>query len=93
MASVQRLTAVSISTMATPPKQPNVLISLGVAFLVLGLIALPILLGDPTGATGRGIPMLFAVPALGVGGVGFIIYGAYWRTRNRGDSSVRDSER
>lgn len=37
--------------------------------------------------------MLFAVPALGIGGVGFIIYGAYWRSRSRRDSSVRDSER
>ncbi|WP_295853234.1 hypothetical protein [uncultured Microbacterium sp.] len=79
--------------MATPPKQPNVLIGLGVAFVILGLIALPMLLGDPVGVTGRGIPMLFAVPALGIGGVGFIIYGAYWRSRSRRDSSVRDSER
>lgn len=93
MGSVGRLKAVSICSMATPPKQPNVLIGLGVAFLLLGLIALPILLGDPTGATGRGIPMMFAVPALGIGGVGFIIYGAYWRSRNRRDSSVHDRER
>lgn len=93
MGSVRRSDAVSIRTMATPPKQPNVLIGLGVAFVILGLIALPMLLGDPVGVTGRGIPMLFAVPALGIGGVGFIIYGAYWRSRSRRDSSVRDSER
>ncbi len=80
--------------MATPPKRPNVLIGLGVAFLVLSLIALPVLLGDPTGTTGRGLPMWFAIPALAVGGIGFIIYGAYWRSRNSGGASARnDRER
>lgn len=86
------LGAVSIGCMATPPKQPNVLIGLGVAFLVLGLIALRMFLGDPAGATGRGIPVWFAVPTLGIGGVGFIIYGAYWRSRGRGGSSTPDGE-
>lgn len=78
-------------TMTTPPKRPNVLIGLGVAFLALCAIAVPMLVGDPTGSTGRGLPMWFAVPVLGIAGVGFIVYGAYWRTRNRGDSPARDT--
>ncbi|KEP72754.1 hypothetical protein HR12_40575 [Microbacterium sp. SUBG005] len=80
---VRSPTADSILRMASGPQRPAVLIGLGVAFLLVGLLGLALFLGDPMGATGRGIPMWLALPVVWVGGIAFIEYGRYWRVRGR----------
>ena len=54
--------AVSICSLATPPKWRNVLIGLGATFLALGILVLPMLVSDPTGAPGRGVPTWLGAP-------------------------------
>lgn len=51
--------------------------------MLIGLLGLPLFLGDPLGTTGRGIPMWLALPVVWVGGVAFIAYGWYWRVRGQ----------
>lgn len=71
--------------MATPPKRPTVAIWLGVAFVVAAVMALPWALDDPSGTSPRGIPNWFLSPFVLFGGVFFIVYGVYWRSRSRRD--------
>lgn len=73
----------SIRRMSSGPQRPTVLIGLGIALVLGGLLGLPLFLADPLGTTGRGIPMWLALPVLWVGGIGFIAYGWYWRVRGR----------
>lgn len=79
----QLAVADSIRRMASGPQRPTVLIGLGIAFVLGGLLGFPLFLADPLGTTGRGIPMWLALPVLWVGGIGFIAYGWYWRVRGR----------
>lgn len=68
--------------MTDGPKRPTGVIWLGVIFLLCGILAVPLLISDPT-STGRVLPMWIAVPALWVCGIWAIAYGWYWRARRR----------
>ncbi|WP_136586214.1 hypothetical protein [Microbacterium hydrothermale] len=68
--------------MTDGPTRPTGVIWLGVIFLLCGILAVPLLISDPT-STGRVLPIWSAVLALWVGGTCVVAWGWYWRARRR----------
>lgn len=65
------------------PKKPTTVMWLGIAFIALGFVALPIPFRDPTETTNLGIPVLIAIIGLWIGGAYFAILGGVWRWRDK----------
>ncbi len=63
-------------------RSPKTLIGLGVVLVILGLVAIPWVVNDPTESTGRGIPIWFAVIGLVLGGL--YVIGLGWVHLRRG---------
>jgi hypothetical protein len=55
-------------------KRPKLGIGMGVAFILMGLTALPWALADPTGTTPRGLPLWVLPPMMVAGGAFFVVY-------------------
>lgn len=64
------------------PKSPKATIIVGLAFLALGLLALPIALGDPSETTRLGIPLWFVIIGIWAGGLFFVGLGWFYARRS-----------
>ncbi len=56
---------------------------MGVAFILVGLLALPSALSDPMGMSPRGLPLWVLPPLLVGGGAFFVVYSWYLLARAR----------
>jgi hypothetical protein len=56
---------------------------MGVVFILVGLLGIPLALNDPTGTSPRGLPLWVLPPLLVGGGAFFVVYSWYLLSRGR----------